>query len=1008
MTSFFTRLLLAFVLCVGLVPTGSAGVPFRTPSPTMSAPIDPKRYVLFWLYHYSDVNIGYANLNAAFDAGCNVAFLGINWNEVIATPGATPNWSVIDELIRFSLARDAKIALRILVSRDYRMTDGFWLDEQRMRDNTGKPLSANLQTMFSLSHQPSVTKAQDFIKAVAQRYQYLQAEGKLLFMSVTFSPYAEADYPIANTDAAGIHQIIPFDYSQPTQIAYRQWLANRYNNKIAELNKAQSRSYANFESITPPQPEDSPYSIFPGKAGEDWYVFRHQVLKSFLDKSINTLHGVNPNIVVINDHGSAWDVQSGLRNTYAIKDLSKMADGLKLNDAPDYNHFFSTDLTRSSIAADKWTMNEVDGIYPSLDVQILYDQAEQSFRNGAQAVSFANFNTSTNWARMKWVIQRLKANGILDQPVTRITPTATFSYKLSDMVHGGVDLGAMLGAYQQVRSAAGNRPIAVNVIEDLLGETPTPAPVNKPPVITKPIGSLTMIQGTYNSLTISTGNFADPDGQISSFGISGLPAGVGFNQDGTTLFLAGTPTTVGTSRVILKATDNAGASVSDTFSLIVRTAPVPNNKPPTVVRPVGSLTMTQGTYSSLTISTGNFADPDGQISSFRISGLPTGVSFNRDGTTLFVTGTPVNTGTSRVILVATDNDGASVADTFSLIVKAPAVVVPPPTPVGTSTLVMSYNAATLTLTVSGTLTGASKTALRLLRNGVTVQAFYDNRPGTDCGATMVGPFSPGTYTAYAFEPDKDVVNVTSNVVIIDAATTPTNKPPVVTKPVGSLTAVQGSYSSFTISTGNFSDPDGTITNYGISGLPTGLNFNQDGGSLLIAGTPTTVGTSRVILKATDNGGASVSDTFSLIVKVLVNKPPVVTKPVGSLTLVQGTYGSQVIPTGNFSDPDGTITNYGISGLPLGVGFNQDGTNLFVAGTPAAAGTSRVILTATDNRGASVSDTFSLIVKVPVVVPLPDYYAGSRVQPDDPAGQLCRQRRTHRAGRSDGLARWSGL
>ncbi len=962
MASIFIRLIYTLVICLTMGITSWAHEPVALAT---QPPTDPKRYVLFWLYNAGDPDGSYGrtNLQAAFDAGVNAVLLGINWNLVVAKPGATPNWATIDSYVKLATDNNVKIAFRILVSRDYDAVNGFWGDSQTMIDATGMPLHTNQQANFSLNDAPSVAQSQEFVKAVTQRYQYLQAQGKLLFISVVTSPYAEMDYPFTNNPIGGKLSVVPFDYSPVTQSAYRQWLTDRYKT-IDALNKAWDRNYTQLSDIAPPQPDpSSPYNVFSGKAGDDWYVFRHQTLKAFIGQSVSTIRGVDPSIVIMNEHGSVWDNFSGLRGTYGFKDLAQLADGLKINDAPEYNHYFSTDLIRSNVAPGKWIMNEVDGQDMAVDLQTLYDQAEQCFRLGSQAVTFANFSTPANWARMKWVIQKLKSTGVLDQPVARITPTVSMSYTLSSLVHSDVHSSGLMGKYLALRASAGNQPIAINLVEDLLGET-MPVTPNQPPTVAKPIPGQTAVQGQFFSLSIAAGTFADTDGTITTIAVTGLPTGLSYDPIKTTIF--GTPTVVGSSQIVLTATDDKGASVANTFQLVV-TAPAPvtvtpTNKPPTVANPVGSLSMVQGSYASLSIATANFADPDGKIVSFGISGIPAGLGFNQDGNTLFIYGTPLAVGTNKIVLTANDNNGASVSDTFLLYIKS-AIVVPPPSTNQAPTLVTRLGSQTATqgspFSQTIPLNNFADSDGRIVRveaSPLPAGMSYDKLTRTLSGTPTTVGITRILVTA--FDDGGASVTDTLRLSVLALVVTP-NSPPVVVTPLPDQTTVQGRPFQLTIPTTMFSDPIGRIATVTITGLPMGIQYSAT--TSLVAGTPLLLGVSSVIVKATNDRGMSVSDTFRLIViSPPANRPPTVANPIPNLYTTQGQIFSYLIADNVFADADGQIISIAVTGLPLGLTYQA--STRTISGQGVLLGSSRVVATAFDDKGASVADTFQLTVR----------------------------------------------
>jgi hypothetical protein len=139
----------------------------------------------------------------------------------------------------------------------------------------------------------------------------------------------------------------------------------------------------------------------------------------------------------------------------------------------------------------------------------------------------------------------------------------------------------------------------------------------------------------------------------------------------------------------------------------------------------------------------------------------------------------------------------------------------------------------------------------------------------------------------------------------------------------------------------------TPTSYGASGLPAGLSVNTGNG--VISGTPTVTGTFNVTISAT-NGSGTGSATLVLTIKP---PPPSIT----SALTANGTTGvafSYTITATN------SPTSYGASGLPAGLSVNT-GTGV-ISGTPSAAGTSNVTISAT-NSGGTGSATLVLTIKL---------------------------------------------
>ena len=123
--------------------------------------------------------------------------------------------------------------------------------------------------------------------------------------------------------------------------------------------------------------------------------------------------------------------------------------------------------------------------------------------------------------------------------------------------------------------------------------------------------------------------------------------------------------------------------------------------------------------------------------------------------------------------------------------------------------------------------------------------------------------------------------------------------------------------------------------YGAAGLPAGLTVNS--GTGLISGTPTAAGTSTVTVSATNSSGTG-SATLTLTIAVAA---PAITSATSASGTVGSAFSYQITATN-------APASYGAAGLPAGLTVNS-GTGL-ISGTPTAAGTSTVTLSATNSSG----------------------------------------------------------
>jgi len=218
--------------------------------------------------------------------------------------------------------------------------------------------------------------------------------------------------------------------------------------------------------------------------------------------------------------------------------------------------------------------------------------------------------------------------------------------------------------------------------------------------------------------------------------------------------------------------------------------------------------------------------------------------------------------------------------------------------------------------------------------------------------------------------------------LVDTSTA-TNNPPTASN--NTVTTNEDTAYTFAASDFNFADDDGdTLAGVTITQL-------ESAGDLKLDGTDVTL--NQVIAKAdidanrltftpaanangsayatfrfkVNDGTVDSTSAYTMTIDVTaVNDPPTVANAIPDRMATAGAAFSYTFPANTFADvDDGTLTytavEDGQSGLPSWLGFNA-GTRTF-SGTPAAAdvGAVSVKVTASDDDGASVSDTFVITV-----------------------------------------------
>ncbi|MFD1141962.1 putative Ig domain-containing protein [Larkinella insperata] len=396
---------------------------------------------------------------------------------------------------------------------------------------------------------------------------------------------------------------------------------------------------------------------------------------------------------------------------------------------------------------------------------------------------------------------------------------------------------------------------------------PVSDPTNNPPVAV-PIPTQYGYLNTPFTYTLPA--FSHEDGQTLLYAISGGIAGLAYNQ--ATRTFSGLPNQIGTFTASLVVSDGQGGYTPALVTVVVTAAPA--NSPPVVAKTVADQSAKVGQAFSLVLDAGTFTDPDNNLSSVQVSGLPGGLSYS--SSSRLISGQPTTAGTVTVTLKATDGLGATATTTFKIAVAAADAVV--------------------------------------------------------------------------------------------------NKPPVVSRTIPNLTATAGQPFAYTIAEDSFSDSDGTIATVELtSPLPSGLTYTRTVRS--ISGTPTLASNNRnlasetmgeattVTVKATDDYGDWVTTTFQLTINPAPageNRAPVVAQPIPDQTATVGKAFAYAVGPTVFADVDGRIASVEVTGLPAGLRYDAE-ANL-IAGTPTSATAVTVLVTATDNEGATVRLTFQLKIQ----------------------------------------------
>jgi hypothetical protein len=394
-----------------------------------------------------------------------------------------------------------------------------------------------------------------------------------------------------------------------------------------------------------------------------------------------------------------------------------------------------------------------------------------------------------------------------------------------------------------------------------------------------------------------------------------LPAGLTLSTSGV---LSGTPTVVGTFPIVVQVTDSQGCTgVGPTYNLVIHCQTITVTNPSTTTTVAGSpfsVTFTQsGGIGTTTFSTS--------------STLPAGLSLSSAGV---LSGTPTQTGTFPIVVMATDSNGCTGSGaTYNLTVTCQTIIVT--NPANSSGTVSSPFSATFTQ--SGAIGTATFSTGSVLPAGLSLSS---------AGVLSGTPTQTGSFPIVVTVTDSNGCTGTgaTYTLVIGCQTITVNNPS------NSSGTVDAAFSETFTQSGAI----GTTTFSTASTLPTGLSLSSAG---VLSGTPTQTGSFPIVVTVTDsNGCTGTGATYTLVIAcnmITVNNP----------ATSSGTAGVLFSVTFTQSGGHGTI-NWSESGaLPSGITLSA--STGVLSGTTSQTGTFPIVVTATDANGCSGSSSYSFTI-----------------------------------------------
>ena len=558
---------------------------------------DNKRYLGLSLVNEND-KPQLELIQKAKDTGLNSVLLSIQWGSIHGhiskilkqENGTNYNvWKQYDDQIAKARSLGMKVAINIAVSTGdpnstslsdrYGVTTGDgWAKEERMLCVSTNGNEAVYQisggeirpgvylqfVMTSLAAQSTKNRITEFAREVTQRYKYLQNTNELLYMNLIWTRTGEGEFDSSTTkwdynnplDMEGSLT----DYSQPMISAYKSWITNKYGN-IGALNTKWGTSYSSLSQINPKRPTNA---TFTGEDGRDWYLFRTQVLKETNELFKDAVKSEDSRIKVIVHVGSMYDKMSPKRNTLSFDEIGSDLDGIKFNDAGDYDHRFALDLARTNLPG-KIYVNESE--YSSTGINPYLKLVTQSYEHGAQIVSLFQFEAAINAGHQE-AIRNLTNSMVNNQLVTSLSPANNDSFTLSSMINSNGcfttnsnDYSWDCDAYKNWNAAyinSGNRPVNIFIKNDL-------NTISTCPTITVASSNYSPTSGADINLSAScSGDCSGVSYTWSGNGISGNSASVNVTA----------PATSGNYTYTLTTTKSGCSSTTTNVEITVTSMPV--------------------------------------------------------------------------------------------------------------------------------------------------------------------------------------------------------------------------------------------------------------------------------------------------------------------------------------------------------------------------------------------------------------------------------------------------
>ncbi|UCG68634.1 MAG: tandem-95 repeat protein, partial [Thermoplasmata archaeon] len=542
---------------------------------------------------------------------------------------------------------------------------------------------------------------------------------------------------------------------------------------------------------------------------------------------------------------------------------------------------------------------------------------------------------------------------IFSAPITTATEEILYTYDveatdpdIDTLIYGlttyptgmAIDNSSGLITWTPTNSQVGSNSVVVLVLDgnggsDIQSFTITVENANDPPSII----SVSITSATEDQPYVYDVEATDIDvGDILTYSLTVFPTGMTIDSNSGLIEWTPTNDQVGVNSATVVVSDENGSFYTQSFTITVMNV----NDPPTIT----SSSITTATEDVMYTYDVEATEIDvGDTLSYSLTTYPIGMTI--DNSTGLIQWTPINdqVGVNNVVVLASDGNGGSDTQSFSIDVantNDPPTIISPPITTATDDVLYVYDVEASDIDIGDSLVFS----LTEFPTGMTIDPNTghvewtpdDDHVGTNSVTILVSDGNSGTDTQ------------SYNISVADA-----NDEPTITS-TAPTTAMEDTQYSYVV---EVLDPDNDILDFSLTTSPSGMTIDSATGLILWTPTNDQVGSNNVIVQVLDGNGGSDTQSFPIDV-TNVNDAPMIT----STPIITETEDELYVYDVDATDVDlGDSLTYSLTEYPTGMIINSN-TGL-IQWTPinSQVGTNPVTVVVSDESGSTDSQIFTITV-----------------------------------------------